>query len=81
MAPSRPAGASWPGLLAAIALVWALSACFTFLPWWHAHGLYLRDAVRLDQKPDALSEAERLAGAWSREDEERPGVGLDRRAL
>lgn len=48
LAPGRPAGASWPGLLAATALVWALSACFTFLPWWHAHGLYLRDAVRLD---------------------------------
>ncbi|WP_354686094.1 rhombosortase [Cupriavidus necator] len=43
-----PAGAAWPGLLGAIALVWALSAWFTFVPWWHAHGLYLRDAVRLE---------------------------------
>ncbi|SPA49171.1 rhombosortase [Cupriavidus taiwanensis] len=46
--PPAPPGASWPGLLAGVALVWALSAAFTFLPWWHAHGLYLRDAVRVD---------------------------------
>ena len=33
-------------MLAAIALVWALSALMSFVPWLHAHGLYLRDAVR-----------------------------------
>ncbi len=32
-------------MLAAIALVWALSALMSFVPWLHAHGLYLRDAV------------------------------------
>jgi len=36
--------AAWP-LLGAAAGVAALSALFTFVPWLHAHGLYLRDAV------------------------------------
>ncbi|MDQ0140251.1 rhombosortase [Cupriavidus necator] len=45
--PAAP-GASWPRLLAAVALVWALSAAFTFIPGWHAHGLYLREAVLAD---------------------------------
>ncbi|WP_066738857.1 rhombosortase [Cupriavidus sp. D384] len=35
-------------MLATVAGVAALSALFTFVPWWHAHGLYVRDAVRLD---------------------------------
>ncbi len=35
-------------MLATVAGVAMLAALFTFLPWWHAHGLYLRDAVRLD---------------------------------
>ncbi len=33
-------------MLAAIAAVWLLSALMSFVPWLHAHGLYLRDAVR-----------------------------------
>lgn len=33
-------------MLAAIAVVWGLSALMSFVPWLHAHGLYLRDAVR-----------------------------------
>ncbi|WP_370639586.1 MULTISPECIES: rhombosortase [Cupriavidus] len=33
--------------LAAAAAVAALSAAFTFVPWLHAHGLYLRDALML----------------------------------
>jgi rhomboid family GlyGly-CTERM serine protease len=35
-------------MLAAVAGVAALAAAFTFVPWLHAHGLYLRDAVRFD---------------------------------
>ncbi len=35
-------------MLATIAGVAGLAALFTFVPWLHAHGLYLRDAVRLD---------------------------------
>lgn len=35
-------------MLATIGGVAGLAALFTFLPWLHAHGLYLRDAVRLD---------------------------------
>lgn len=31
-----------------VATVATLSALFTFVPWLHAHGLYLRDAVRVD---------------------------------
>ncbi|WP_039010145.1 rhombosortase [Cupriavidus sp. IDO] len=46
----RRTGATWPGVLAAIAAVWALSALFTFVPWLHAHGLFLRDAVRTDHE-------------------------------
>lgn len=38
----------WPAMLATVAGVAALAALFTFVPWWHAHGLYVRDAVRLD---------------------------------
>jgi len=41
-------GATWPGVLAAIAAVWAVSALMTFVPALHAGGLYLRDAVRLE---------------------------------
>ncbi|AOY99299.1 rhombosortase [Cupriavidus sp. USMAHM13] len=45
--PSGPSGphAAAPALWAAVAGVAALSAMFTFAPWLHAHGLYLRDAV------------------------------------
>lgn len=35
-------------MLATVAGVAALAALFTFMPWLHAHGLYLRDAVRID---------------------------------
>lgn len=35
-------------MLATIAGVAGLAALFTFVPWLYAHGLYLRDAVRLD---------------------------------
>ncbi|WP_137928029.1 rhombosortase, partial [Cupriavidus sp. 2SB] len=35
-------------MLATTASVAALAAAFTFVPWLHAHGLYLRDAVRID---------------------------------
>ncbi|MBV8273192.1 MAG: rhombosortase [Cupriavidus sp.] len=35
-------------MLATVAGVAALAAAFTFVPWLHAHGLYLRDAVRID---------------------------------
>ena len=35
-------------MLAAAAGVAGLAALFTFVPWLHAHGLYLRDAVRID---------------------------------
>jgi hypothetical protein len=35
-------------MLAAVAGVAALAALFTFVPWMHAHGLYLRDAVRIE---------------------------------
>lgn len=35
-------------MLAAVAGVAALSAVFTFVPWCHAMGLYVRDAVRID---------------------------------
>ncbi|MGO4328301.1 rhombosortase [Cupriavidus sp. 2TAF22] len=48
VAGHRPGGQGTPGVLAAIAAiaaVAALSAAFTFIPWLHAHGLYLRDAV------------------------------------
>jgi rhomboid family GlyGly-CTERM serine protease len=38
----------WPAMLAAVAGVAALAALFTFVPWMHAHGLYLRDAVRIE---------------------------------
>jgi rhomboid family GlyGly-CTERM serine protease len=38
----------WPAMLATVAGVAALAALFTFVPWLHAHGLYLRDAVRID---------------------------------
>ncbi|GMG89436.1 hypothetical protein Cmtc_06560 [Cupriavidus sp. TKC] len=38
----------WPAMLAAVAGVAALAALFTFVPWMHAHGLYLRDAVRTE---------------------------------
>ena len=41
-------GASARSALAAVAAVLALSASFTFIPWLYAHGLYVRDAVRLD---------------------------------
>ncbi|WP_420992910.1 rhombosortase [Cupriavidus sp. 30B13] len=34
-----------PGIVAALAATAALGAAFTFVPWLHAHGLYLRDAV------------------------------------
>lgn len=33
--------------LGAMAAIGALSAAFTFVPWLHAHGLYLRDALML----------------------------------
>ncbi len=39
------AGARWPALPGALAAVAALGAAFTFVPWLHAHGLYLREAV------------------------------------
>ncbi len=45
---ARPAGAGWAGVLAAVAGVGALAALFTFVPWLHAHGIYLRGAVRDD---------------------------------
>ena len=35
-------------MLATVAGVAALAAAFTFVPWLHAHGLYLRDAVRIE---------------------------------
>jgi rhomboid family GlyGly-CTERM serine protease len=35
-------------MLATIAGVAGVAALFTFVTWLHAHGLYLRDAVRLD---------------------------------
>jgi len=38
----------WPAMLATMGGVAALAALFTFVPWLHAHGLYLRDAVRTD---------------------------------
>jgi len=35
-------------MMATVAGVAVLSALFTFVPWLHAHGLYMRDAVRVD---------------------------------
>lgn len=37
-------------MLATVAGVAAIAALFTFVPWLHAHGLYVRDAVRLDHQ-------------------------------
>ncbi|MDW3687061.1 rhombosortase [Cupriavidus sp. CV2] len=48
MNPQAAGAARWPGwlgVLAVLALTAALGAAFTFVPWLHAHGLYLRDAV------------------------------------
>lgn len=49
MSPHPPV-TRWPAMLATIAAVAALAAFFTFVPWLHAHGLYVRDAVRFDHQ-------------------------------
>ena len=49
-APATARSAAWQRALPALgamAAVGALSAAFTFVPWLHAHGLYLRDALML----------------------------------
>jgi rhomboid family GlyGly-CTERM serine protease len=45
MNPPAAGAARWPALLGALAAMAAMSAAFTFVPWLHAQGLYLRDAV------------------------------------
>lgn len=46
--PARLPG--WPAMLATVAGMAAVAALFSFVPWMHAHGLYVRDAVRLDHQ-------------------------------
>lgn len=43
--PAAASPSTLPGVLAALAATATLGAAFTFIPWLHAHGLYLRDAV------------------------------------
>ncbi|SDD24342.1 rhomboid family GlyGly-CTERM serine protease [Cupriavidus sp. YR651] len=43
-------GPGWPAMLATVAGVAIVAALFTFVPWLHAHGLYLRDAVYVDHQ-------------------------------